>query len=86
MSDEELAHHMAKQNDQAVIREKATYKERSRRIRKEAENIKLPKGMKVQGVYDARTYFRHEQENPGCTSDESYMRDLRRDNEEMRMK
>ena len=85
MSDEELAQHMAKQNDEAVIREKATYKERSRRIRKEAENIQLPKGMKVQGVYDARTYFRHEAENPGCTSDESYMRELRRDNDEMKM-
>ena len=65
MSDDEMAHYLAKQNEQAVIREKATYRDRSRQI---------------------RTYFRHEQQNPGCTSDETYMRELRRDNDEMRMK
>jgi len=86
MSDDEMAHYLAKQNEQAVIREKATYRDRSRQIRKDAEKIKLPKGMQIGGVYDARTYFRHEQQNPGCTSDETYMRELRRDNDEMRMK
>lgn len=85
MSDEEMAHHLAKQNEQAVIREKATYRDRSRQIRKEAEKINLPDGMKVRAVYDAQMYMRHEQQNKGCMSDEGYLRELRRDNDEMRM-
>ena len=86
MSDEEVAHHIAKANEQAVVREKATYRDRSRQIRKEAEKLNLPKGVEVRAVYDARTFFRHEQQNPGSMSDEGYLRELRRDNDEMRMK
>lgn len=86
MSDDEMAHHIAKANQESAIREKATYKERSRQIRKEAEKLNLPKGVKVRAVYDSRTYFRHEQQNPGSMSDEGYLRELRRDNEEIRMK
>ena len=47
MSDEELAHYMAKRNDESAIRNSSTYRDRSRQIRKEAENLKLPDGMKV---------------------------------------
>lgn len=85
ISDDEMAHRIQKSNEEAVIREKATYKERSRKLRKEAEKINLPGGCKVRAVYDSRTFFRHEQENPGSMSDEGYLRELRRDNEEMRM-
>ena len=41
--------------------------------------------MKVRAVYDAQMYMRHEQQNKGCMSDEGYLRELRRDNDEMRM-
>jgi hypothetical protein len=85
VSNEEVAETLARANEEAVIREKHQYKERSRQIRKEAEKMNFGKGVRVQGVYDARTLMRHEQQNPGCTSDPSYMRELRRDNEEMRM-
>ena len=86
MSDEELAHYISKQNEQDLARDKATYRDRSREIRRAAEKIDLPKGFEVRGVYDAKMFARHEQANPGCTSDESYLRELRRDNDEMRMK
>ncbi len=85
VSNEEMAERIAESNAQAVIREKHTYKERSRQIRKEAEKLDLPPGVKVRAVYDSRTYMRHEQANPGCMSDEGYLRELRRDNEEMRL-
>ena len=37
MSDEELAHYMAKRNDESAIRNSSTYRDRSRQIRKEAK-------------------------------------------------
>ena len=85
VSDEEMAHHLRQSNREDIEREKATYKERSRQIRKDAENISLPDGMRVRAVYDAKTFFRHEEARKGCMSDESYLRELRRDNEEMRL-
>ena len=85
VSNEETAETLARMNDEAVIREKHTYKERARQIRKEAENFNPGKGIRIQGVYDARTLMMHEAERPGCTSDPEYMRQLMRDNEEMRM-
>ena len=85
VSNEEVAETLARVNEEAVIREKHTYNERSRQIRKEAEKFNFGPGVRVQGVYDARTLMRHEQQNPGCTSDPGFMRELRRDNEEMRM-
>lgn len=85
VSDSEVAHHMAKVNEEAAIREKHTYKERSRQIRKAAENLPEIPGMKARAVYDSRTYFRHEQERPGCMSDPTYTKELLRDNEEMRL-
>jgi hypothetical protein len=85
MSDEELAHYMAKRNDESAIRDSSTYKDRSRQIRKEAEKLKLPDGMKVRAVYDAKMFQAHEERNPGCMSDEGYLRELRRDNDEIKM-
>ena len=85
VSNEEMAERIAESNAQAAIREKHTYKDRSRQIRKEAEKLDLPPGTKVRAVYDSRTYMRHEQANPGCMSNEGYLRELRRDNEEMRL-
>ena len=80
----EIAEGLARANEEAVIREKATYKERSRDIRKAAEEIRKGNGaFRLESVMDARTYMRHEQERPGCMSDESYRKELLRDNEEM---
>lgn len=85
ISDDEVAHHLAKREEERIVKEKHTYKERARKIRKAAENMQLPEGVRARAVYDARTYFRHEQQNPGCMSDPSYTRELLRDNEEMRL-
>ena len=85
VSNEEMAEKIAESNAQAPIREKHTYDERSRKIRKAAEQLNLPPGVRARAVYDARTFMRHEQANPGCMSDEGYLRELRRDNDEMRL-
>ena len=85
ISDEEVAHYLAKREEERIVEEKHTYKERARKARKAAENMQLPEGVRARAVYDARTYFRHEQQNPGCMSDPSYTRELLRDNEEMRL-
>jgi hypothetical protein len=85
VSNEEMAERMAESNAHAAIREKHTYKERSRKIRKAAEQLNLPPSVKVRAVYDSRTFMRLEQANPGCMSDEGYLRELRRDNDEMRL-
>jgi hypothetical protein len=85
VSNEEVAERIARANEQAVIREKAEYQERSRAIRKAAGKMNFGKGVRPRAVYDARTYFRHEQQNPGCMSNESYLRELRRDNPEIRL-
>jgi hypothetical protein len=80
----EIAEGLARANEEAVIREKATYKERSRDLRKAAEKIRKGNGaFRLESVMDARTYMRHEQERPGCMSDETYRKELLRDNEEM---
>ena len=85
ISNEQVAEKIAKANEEAVIREKHEYRERSRDIRKAAEKMNFGKGVRARAVYDARTYFRHEQQNPGCMSNESYLRELRRDNPEIRL-
>ena len=85
VSNEEVAERIAKANEQAVIREKSEYQERSRDIRKAAEKMNFGKGVRARAVYDARTYFRHEQQNPGCMSDSGYTKELLRDNPEMRL-
>ena len=56
ISDEEMADYLAKKNNEDLARDKATYRERSREIRKAAENINLPKGFRVKGVYDAKCF------------------------------
>ena len=85
VSNEEVAETLARANEQAAIREKHEYKERSRQIRKQAENWNFGKGVRATAVIDAQTYFRHEQQNPGCMSDSGYTKELLRDNPEMRL-
>jgi len=85
VSSEEVAEQIARSNEQAAIREKHEYQDKARQLRKAAEGLNLPGGVRARAVYDARTYMRHEQQNPGCMSDEGYLRELRRDNPEMRL-
>ena len=85
VSNEEVAETLARANEEAAIREKHEYKERSRQVRKAAEKFNFGKGVRAQAVIDAKTYFRHEQQNPGCWADAQYTREALRDNPEMRL-
>ena len=85
VSNEEVAETLARVNEEAAIREKHEYKERSRQIRKAAENFNFGKGVRAQAIIDAKTYFRHEQQNPGCMSDSGYTKEFLRDNPETRL-
>jgi hypothetical protein len=85
VSNEEMAERLAQTNREAMIREKHEYNHRSRQIRKNAENFNFGKGIKGKAVIDAKTYFRHEQENPGCWADKSFTKSMLRDNPEMRL-
>ena len=83
-SSEETAAIIAKHNQEAAVREKATYKDRSRRIRKAAEEIRGGKGaFRLESVMDARTYMRHEQDRPGCMADDTYRKELLKHNDEI---
>ena len=84
-SDGEVAETLARKIDQDVARHKHQYTARARQIRKEAEQVKGGKGFRPVAVYDAETYARHEQANPGCMSDPEYRRDFLRDNPECRL-
>ena len=85
VSNEEVAELLAKTNEEAAIREKHEYKERARQIRKAAENFNFGKGVRAKAVIDAKTYFRHEQERPGCWADKQYTDEALRDNPEMKL-
>jgi|TARA_Y100000588_G_scaffold234374_1_gene247950 hypothetical protein len=83
-SSEEVAEMIARHNEQEATREKAEYKEKSRKLRQAAESLREGKGaFRLESVMDARTYFRHEQQNPGSMSDDAYRRELLRDNPEI---
>ena len=79
----EVGEVLMRQAKEEVAREKAGYRERSRKIRKAADdNLKGGKGIRPVAVYDAATYLRHEQERPGCMSDPEYRRDFLKRNPE----
>ena len=85
VSNEEVAETLARRNEQDAIREKHEYRDRSRKIRKAAENFNFGGGVKATAVIDAQTYMRHEQQNPGCWADKQYTKEALRDNPEMRL-
>jgi flagellar basal body rod protein FlgC len=85
VSNEEVAETLARANEEAAIREKHGYKERSRQLRKTAEKWNFGKGVRAKAVIDAQTYFRHEQQSPGCMSDPGYTKEFLRDNPETRL-
>jgi hypothetical protein len=82
VSDSEVSESLAKRIDAEQAREKAGYKERSRRQRAEADKLKSGNGFKPVAVYDMATYMRHEQQNPGCMSDPEYKRSFLKSNPE----
>lgn len=85
-SNEEIAEHLARHNDQAVIREKHEYREKSRQLRKAAESLPKQVGdFRLESVMDARTFMRHSQDSSreGAMQDETYRRELLRDNPEI---
>ena len=80
----EIARGLARANEETVVREKATYAKRSRKLRKGAEKFRKGDGaFRLESVIDARTYMRHEQERPGCMSDPTYRKELLKHNPEM---
>ena len=68
-----------------VARHKHNYKSRAREARKAAEQITGSKDFRPVAVYDAETLIRHEQENPGSTSDPTWRKEFLRDNPECRL-
>ena len=85
VSNEEMAERIAQSNREAMIREKHEYKDRSRQIRKNAENFNFGNGIQGKAVIDSATYFRHEQQNPGCWADKSFTKEYLRDNPESKL-
>jgi hypothetical protein len=85
VSDSEISESLAKRIDAEQAREKAGYKERSRRQRAEADKLKVGKDFKPVAVYDMATYMRHEQQNPGCMSDPEYKRSFLKANPECKL-
>ncbi|MDC0157325.1 hypothetical protein OAK38_06165 [Verrucomicrobia bacterium] len=86
ISREELSEHITQQNEKAAVREKHEYKEKSRQLRKAADNLPKQIGdFRLESVMDARTYFRHAQDpnREGAMQDDSYRRELLRDNPEI---
>ena len=53
VSNEEVAETLARANEEAAIREKHGYKERSRQLRKTAEKWNFGKGVRAKAVIDA---------------------------------
>tara|TARA_B100001964_G_scaffold232046_1_gene287379 strand:- start:231 stop:536 length:306 start_codon:yes stop_codon:yes gene_type:complete len=80
----QIAEGLSRANQEAVIREKATYDKRSRELRKGAEKFRKGNGaFRLESIMDARTYMRHAQERPGSMSDDTYRKELLRDNPEI---
>lgn len=87
MSDDEINDYMARRNRDDVAREKASYKARSRAIAKENESRKGEKSKNFKPVasYDARTFFRFQQQDPNFWDDKSNRDKFLKDNPECRI-
>ena len=80
----EIARGLARSNEETAVQGKANYTKRSRKLRKGAEKFRKGDGaFRLESVIDARTYMRHEQDRPGSMSDDTYRKELLRDNPEM---
>ena len=80
----EIARDLHDKTAKVIEREKAGYMERQLKARKQAE-ASGSESFKPVAVYDARTYFRHEADRPGCMSDPEYKRDYLKRNPEAKL-
>ena len=84
----EFARGLERELRMEVAKEKVEYANRAARVAKVNQQL-LPNeyidglGGKIASI-DARTYFRWEQQNPGCWSDKGFFREFLRDNPEAR--
>ena len=86
MSESEISESLAKRVDAEQAAEKAGYKDRMRRIRAHADkNVRGGGDFRPAAVYDMATFIRHEQQNPGCTSDPTWRKEFLRDNPECKL-
>ena len=86
VSDSEVSESLAKRIDREQSAEKAGYKDRMRRIRAHADkNVRGGGDFRPSAVYDMATFIRHEQQNPGCTSDPTWRKEFLRDNPECKL-
>jgi hypothetical protein len=80
----EVARDLHDQTAKVIQGEKAGYMKRQLQARKQAENSGSD-SFKPVAVYDARTWFRHEAERPGCMSDPEYRKDYLKKNPEAKL-
>jgi hypothetical protein len=80
----EVARDLHDQTAKVIQGEKAGYMKRQLQARKQAENTGSD-SFKPVAVYDARTWFRHEAERPGCMSDPEYRKDYLKKNPEAKL-
>lgn len=80
----EVARDLHGQTAKVIQGEKAGYMKRQLQARKQAENTGSD-SFKPVAVYDARTWFRHEAERPGCMSDPEYRKDYLKKNPEAKL-
>lgn len=83
-SDGELARSLHDQTAQVISNEKSGYMERQLRARKAVEGTGNST-FRPTAVYDAKTYFRHEADRPGCMSDPEYKKDYLKKNPEAKL-
>lgn len=83
-SNEEVARALHDQTAKVIQAEKAGYMKRQLEARKHAENSGSD-SFRPTAVYDARTWFRHEAERPGCMSDPEYKKDYLKKNPEAKL-
>jgi transposase len=86
-SQSETIRDMERQNAEAVIREKSTYKERQRDVARLAQSHRGQKlkNMKPTASIDARTFLRWEQQDKGFWNDKASRDKFLKDNPECRI-
>jgi len=83
-SNEELAENLHDHTARKIAEEKAGYMDRQLKARKAVEGTGS-KTFRPVAVYDAKTYFRHESDNPGCMNDPEYKKSYLKKNPEAKL-
>ena len=79
-----MARELHDRTAKVIEAEKAGYMKRQLEAREKAEKSGSD-SFRPTAVYDARTYFRHEAERPGCMSDPEYRKDYLKKNPEAKL-